>query len=94
MMNLTKNTVLQGVGLIMAMLAGLTLGGCQNEELKEACTESCTQRIACDKEKGTTTTTSQGSCETACLLKGDDFVEQSDACSGKESCEYTTCMDQ
>ena len=92
-MKRTKNTRWGRVALVMTMLAGLGLGGCQDEKLKEACTDSCAQRIACDKEKGHAST-SQGNCETACLLQGDDFVDKHDDCSGKESCEYTTCMGQ
>jgi hypothetical protein len=80
------------VTTVLALLALPALTACQDEELKEACSDVCAQRIACDKEEGTGTT-SQGNCETACLLQGDAIVDKSNECSGKEACEYTACID-
>jgi hypothetical protein len=76
---------------LVVLLGGLALSGC-NDELTQACTELCKQRINCEKELGNAPP-SQGSCETACigLHQTDDFVEKSDACQNKASCEYVAC---
>jgi hypothetical protein len=90
--------MMNGIFLRLLPIAGaiplsLALAGCPDDELLEACTQLCEQRVACDKENGKADT-KQGSCETACIpTHGDEFVKRSAECTDKSSCEYVTCAD-
>jgi hypothetical protein len=73
---------------------GLSLTGCPTDEVLEACTKLCAQRAACDKENGNSSETNTGNCQTACVAThGDDFVQKSNECEEKSSCDYVSCAD-
>lgn len=78
---------------LVALVVSCAAAGCKDEDIFEACTRLCQERITCAEERKLTPPTQTG-CETACIsTRGNYFVELAlEDCKDKTSCEFEKCV--